>query len=84
MSDSVSLLVESADRCMDEEDAELSDWDHVSAYILSPWYLNCLGSSMRVPLAGYLAHQYLYDHFSTVYDILICFIEAHDETKKLI
>lgn len=39
---------------------------------------------MSVPCIGKLAHKYLYDHFTCAYDVLIAFIEAHDETKKLI
>lgn len=84
MSSTVNLLIESADQCMDFEDAELSDWKHISGYIMSTSYLTCLSYLEDIPCIGSLAHRYLYDHFSSAYDVLICFIEAHDETKKLI
>lgn len=82
MSGSVNILIESADRCMDNEDICICDWSHVSSYIEN-WYLSCLSYASNVTCLKSIAHSYLFDHFSSVYDILICFIEAHDETKNL-
>ena len=83
MSDSVAVLIESADRCMDREDAELCDWDHISTYLSSSWYLDCLAKAMQVSYIRNFAYSHLYEHLTMSYDILICYHEAHEETKRL-
>jgi hypothetical protein len=83
MSDSVEILIESADRCMDDESHELCDFDFISGFLSSAWYLDVLARLINVPLLGRLAHSALFEHHFQSYDILISFIEAHDETKRL-
>lgn len=84
MNESVVLLIESADRCMDNEEIELLDWQHIKGYILSDWYISCFSWLSRLPCIGSFAQSHLYHHFSLSYDIIVSFIEAHDETKRMI
>ena len=54
-----------------------------AAMSASAWYLDALARLINVPLLGRLAHSALFEHHFQSYDILISFIEAHDETKRL-
>lgn len=84
MSESVTLLIESADRCMDNEDEEMNDWEHIQGYIISDWYIKLLNWLAKMPCIGRIAEAQLYYHFSLSYDIIVSFNDAHDETKRMI
>jgi hypothetical protein len=40
MSESVIVLMESADTCMDDESLQMKDWDVIKGFIVSDWWLN--------------------------------------------
>ena len=84
MAESVTLLIESADRCMDNEEMALNDWEHIQGYIISDWYIKLLTWMAKMPCIGGLAESSLYYHFSLSYDIIVSFNDAHDETKRMI
>lgn len=40
MSESVTVLIESADTCMDDESLQMKDWDAIKGFIVSDRWLN--------------------------------------------
>lgn len=85
MADSIIVLIESADRCMDHEDWPMKDWEFIQSYILSESALNWLNSLSSIPIIGtWIKKLYLFEQYSLSYDILINFLEAHEETCHLL
>ena len=64
MNESVILLIESADRCMDDEYDELRDWEFISSYVIDETYINFLSAMSHVPCIGRFAQKELFHHFS--------------------
>mgnify|MGYP000863187650 CR=1 FL=1 len=87
MPETVCALIESADRCLDyAEDpaAEMKDWEYIQSYLVSPKSLSYLSSLSNIPLFGRLFRQYFFEHQSLTYDILVNFIDAHEEASHMI
>ena len=77
--------MEAADRSLDQEDQEMSDWKFLSSYTISERYLNVLTQLSELPgCFGTLFKKVLFNKFSLSYDIIINFIEGHEESIKLI
>ena len=84
MAESVVVLIESADRAMDHEEHPMEDWTFIKSYIISDTFLKILSGLSQIPLLGRLFRTYLFDHFSLSYDIIVNFIEGHEEATKMI
>ena len=84
MAESVIVLMEAVDRAMDNEDTPMQDWSFVLSYIISDNYLKFLSTLSQAPLIGKIFRSYLFDHFSLSYDIIVNFIEGHDQATKMI
>ena len=83
-SESLLVLMESADRAIDHEHLAMNDWEFLHSYFLSTRILNFLGKLTRVPLIGEFFKSYLFNHFSFTYDVCINFVEAHEEASKML
>lgn len=57
----------------------MKDWEFLKSYFISRRYLACLGVLAKIPLIGSLFSQFLFTHFSFIYDVGINFVEAHEE-----
>ena len=84
MPESVLVLMESVDRAMDNEDSEMTDWSFVFSYIISDTFLKFLSTLSQLPCIGKIFRFQLFDHFSLSYDIIVNFIEGHDQATKMI
>lgn len=83
-SESLLVLMESADRAMDHEYLPMKDWEFLQSYFLGGRTLQFIGRLARIPLIGELFNSYLFNHFSFTYDVCINFIEAHEEASKML
>jgi hypothetical protein len=87
MPETVIALIESADRCLDVADdhnAKMRDWEFIQSYLVSPTSLKYLSSFSNIPFIGRLFRQYFFEHQSLTYDILVNFIDAHEEASHMI
>ena len=84
MSQSVIVLMESADRALDHEESPMQDWEFIGSYIISDKSMQVLEKMSSIPVIGKIFKSYLFDHFSLSYDIMINFIEGHDLATKMI
>ena len=84
MADSVIVLMESADRAMDHEEDAMHDWDFIRSYIMSEIYVKLMSGLSSMPCIGRIFKGYLFEHFTLSYDILVNFIEGHDQATKMI
>ena len=80
----VIVLIESADRALDHEEHPMKDWEFIKSYIVSDSWIAALSELTQIPLLGRLFNQYLFEHFSLSYDILVNYIEAHEEASHMI
>ena len=84
MPGSLVILLESADRCLDDESAKMSDWDNFLKKILSSTTLNMYIKLSKIPLFGKLFQRFIYYDLAKTYDIIINFKEAHFSAEGLI
>lgn len=82
LQDSVIALNESADRCLDDPECRVNDWEYVQESLVSTGLLECLGQFSTTPCIGSGVKQYLFGHLSLSYDITVNFIEAHEHASK--
>ena len=83
-SESLLVLMESADRAIDHEHLAMNDWEFLHSYFFNAQILKWLGKLIRVPLIGEFFYSYLFNHFSFTYDVCINFVEAHEEASKML
>lgn len=76
--------MESADRALDHEDRPMQDWEFITSYVVSDIFLGLAGKLVKLPLFGRIFKSYLFNHFSISYDIVVNFIEAHEEASKML
>jgi len=76
------VLIESADRALDHEHDEMKDWQFILTYIISDQFLKFLSGLSQLPFVGKMFRAYLFDHFSLSYDIIVNFIEGHEQAAK--
>lgn len=82
---SVRILIESADRALDHEADPLADWEFINSYIVSDgWYLKAMQSLTGTPLVGALFRRLLFSHFTKAYDIIVTFVDCHEEASAMI
>jgi len=62
----------------------MKDWEFINSYIVSDSWISTLSNLTHIPFLGRLFHQYLFEHFSLSYDILVNFIEGHEEASHMI
>jgi hypothetical protein len=62
----------------------MKDWEFIQSYIVSPKSLNILSSLSNIPLFGRLFRQYFFEHQSLIYDMLVNFVDAHEEATRMI
>jgi hypothetical protein len=61
MPDSISILLESADRCLDDESIEMCDWDkYLKDYIIQSSTLNFYIKISQMPFIGTIIQRMLY------------------------
>jgi hypothetical protein len=82
-SGTVVLLIESADRALDHEETELADWKFIYSYLISDAYLKVVAFLSKIPLLGYIFSQKLFMHHSKAYDIIVNFIDAHEQAISM-
>ena len=77
--------MEAADRSLDHEDEEMSDWKFIEQYTISENYLKTLTWLSELPFCfGNFFKKVLFNRFTKSYDIIINFIEGHEESIQLI
>ena len=84
MAESVIVLMESADRALDHEETEMEDWNFIKSYIMSENFVKFTIELSKLPCIGKLFKRYLHEHFTHSYDIMINFIEGHEQSTKFI
>ena len=84
MADSVIVLMEQADRAMDHEETPMEDWNFILSYIMSEYFVKIITVLSQLPCVGSLFKAYLFEHFTLSYDIMVNFIEGHDQATKMI
>jgi hypothetical protein len=62
----------------------MDDWIEIRKQIISGNWLKFLRFLSKVPCMGEFAKNQLFQHFSTAYDLIVNFIEAHEETSHMI
>jgi hypothetical protein len=75
---SVTTLIESADRALDHEEADMADWTFIETYLASDFYLKVISVLARIPLIGSYYRQKIFMHHSLAYDIIVNFVDAHE------
>ena len=76
--------MESADRALDHEHMPLDDWGFLKTYIVGDTFMHFLQSISSIPFFGKMFRSYLFEHFSLSYDIIVNFIEGHEEASRMI
>jgi len=61
----------------------MSSWDYVSNYFTNPTTIQVLFFLKRLPLVGGMARQGLFNHIFFVYDVVLNYLNAHDEIEKI-
>lgn len=80
----VLILMESADRVIDHMEDKSKDFKFIEGYIKPSWYIRII-SQLRADLLCRLISKYiLYNQISFEYDVVINFVEAHEECQHLI
>jgi hypothetical protein len=82
--EAVVVLMESADRALDHEETPIEDWNFLNTYIVSDNFIRILGWWSSLPCLGKIFRSYLFSHFSLSYDIIVNFIEGHEEASKML
>lgn len=81
----MGVLIESADRALDQEAEPLADWEFINSYIVSDgWYLRAIQALAGVPLLGALCRRLLFNYFAAAYDIIVTFVDCHEEASAMI
>ena len=83
MPDSVVLLMESADECMDDEHLPMVDFKHIEETVISDTRAQALFKAAQQPCVGGLFNNYLVSYLTISYDVIINFIEGHDKAVKM-
>jgi len=83
-SEAIIVLLESADTELDRFDTPISDWDDIERQIgdANPSWLSL--KLVKYPLIGNFIKKKQFDKISTHYDIIVNFIESHQQAHKLI
>lgn len=82
--EAVKILMEAADRALDHEKDTMKDWEFILTYFISAKVMYHIGNLAKIPLVGNLFSQYLFNHFSMIYDVGINFVQAHEEASKML
>lgn len=82
--DSIITLLESADKEMDNFETPISDWDDIENLIGDAsisWFLLSLSN---LPLVGNYVKNQQFELISNAYEIIVNFVESHEEAKNKI
>lgn len=79
------VLIESADRALDHESEPLADWEFIDSYLVSDgWYLRAVQHLAGTPLVGALARNLLFGHYAKAYDVIVTFVDCHEEAGAML
>lgn len=81
---SALLLIESANRGLDQEEHEIEDWPWLERRIFPVRLLRFLHCAARIPLLGRLFRRLEYSYLVGAYDVTKNFIKAHKEAEELL
>lgn len=84
MHDTIIVLMESADRCLDDESQPMHDWDFIQSYLMSTAAMQLFGRLSQIPLIGKLFRHYIFEDLALSYDIVINFIESHESADRML
>ena len=62
----------------------MQDWKFLSSYVISDQFLAFLTALAKIPGFGKLFRSYLFSYFSRAYDIIVNFLDAHEEAASQI
>jgi len=81
---SALTLIEAANRGLDDEKSQMTDWAYLEKSIYPPRIMACLQRAAHLPLLGRLFKKLLYRYITGAYDICQNFIRAHIEAEELL
>ena len=84
MPNSLVVLIESADRALDDEQEPMNDWEFVNNYNVKTWQIKTLNRLAQLPCIGRTFKLFMYEALCYSYDISVNFIEAHETATKMI
>lgn len=82
--DSAVLLIQSANRCLDNIREEMRDWEIVTSIIYPQRLMRFLHIASRLPLLGSYFRRLEYSYITQAYDVCRTFINAHKDAEKLL
>jgi len=77
------VLKEAVNWDIDNVGEPMSSWDYVSNYFTNPTTIQVLFFLKRLPWIGGIARQSLFNHIFFVYDVVLNYLNAHDEIEKI-
>ena len=80
----IEVLKESADRALDYEDKELTDWMFIQTYMTSSTYFKFMRTLSNLPLIGRFFNKAMFYHSSMCYELAVNFLEGHELARNLI
>ena len=82
---SVRVLIESADRALDHEERVLADWEFINSYIVSDgYYIDAITACSHLSCIGWFFKNLLFTHYKRAYDIIVTFVECHEQAIFII
>jgi len=78
-----TVLKEAVNWDLDNVAEPMSSWDFVSNYFINPTTIKVLFFLKRLPFVGEMARQNLFNHIFFVYDVVLNYLNAHDEIEKI-
>jgi len=82
--DSAVLLIESANRCLDNEHEAMRDWEIVYSIIYPQRLMRLLHVASRVPVLGRYFRRLEYSYITQAYDVCRNFVSAHKKAERLL
>ena len=82
--ESVLILIDSVDQCMDDETIQMVDWDFIQNYLMDDNFVKFMSWLTTMPIIGKYFYHYVYEHFSLSYDVIVNFIGAHEAAENML
>ena len=77
------LLIESNNRALDDCSENITDWEFLRDIVSFDKTLKCISCFMKVRCLNWIFTWVMQDKVALAYDILVNYIEAHEEALNL-
>jgi hypothetical protein len=61
----------------------MADWTFIQTYLASDFYLKVISVLARIPIIGGYYRQKIFMHHSLAYDIIVNFVDAHEQAISM-